>query len=174
MEINGVRWLPTSTVVWATGIRANTVVARLPVEKDSLGRVLVNEYLELPAFPGVYALGDNACIMDVTTGEALPPRAHFAVRQPKTVAANIVADLGGKARRPYRWKPAIEMISLGPRNAAMSFRGIHLFGLPVRLLWVLGYLSLVIGAYNRIRIVVDWLLILFFGRDSTLLRIERD
>lgn len=174
MEINGEQWLPTGTVVWATGIRANPVVARLPVEKDSLGRVLVNEYLELPAFPGVYALGDNACIMDAATGEALPPRAHFAVRQPKTVAANILADLGGKARRPYRWKPAIEMISLGPRNAAMSFRGIHLFGLPVRLLWVLGYLSLVIGAYNRIRIVVDWLLILFFGRDSTLLRIERD
>lgn len=173
IELDGREWLPTNTVVWAAGIRANPVVSSLAVQKDALGRVQVNGYLGVPDFPGVYALGDNACFMHPVTGEALPPRAHYAVRQPKTVVANIRADLEGKPRRLYRPGSDVEMISLGSRNAAFSVYGIHLFGLPVRLLWVLGYLSLVTGSYNRIRIVVDWLLILFFRRDSTLLRIER-
>jgi len=172
IQLNGEEWLPTSTVVWAAGIRANPVVSGLPVETDALGRVRVNGHLEVLHFPGVYALGDNAWIVHPVTGEALPPRAHFAVRQPKTVVANIMADLTGTSKELYRPGSDIQMISLGSRNAALSFHGIHLFGLPMRLIWILGYLSLVTGLYNRIRIIVDWLLILFFRRDSTLLRIE--
>lgn len=173
MELNHLEMEPTETVIWAAGIVANSVVSALPVEKDEIGRVRVDEYLRLAAYPGVYALGDNAHFEDPETGAVLPPRAHYAVRQPKIVVANILSDLKGTPSKRYHYQDAAELVSLGPRNAAMSLYGLHLSGLIARVIWLAGYLSIMIGPYNRTRVAIDWLLALIFQRDSTLLTVKR-
>ncbi|MEW6033258.1 MAG: NAD(P)/FAD-dependent oxidoreductase [Chloroflexota bacterium] len=173
MELDHLETEPTGTVVWTAGVVANPVVAALPVEKDEKGRVIVDQYLRIPEYPMVYALGDNAHFADPKTGAVLPPRAHYAVRQPRVVVANILADLDGRGLRPYRYQPASELVSLGPRNAAMNLYGVHLSGLLARIVWLVGYLSIMMGSYNRTRVALDWLLALIFGRDNTLLSVER-
>ncbi|MBI4301200.1 MAG: FAD-dependent oxidoreductase [Chloroflexi bacterium] len=172
VEINEEEVIPTHTVVWATGIRGNPVVECLPLAKDAWGRVKVNQYLEVSGASGVYALGDNALFINPKTGRPLPARAHVAVRQPRTVARNILADLlgGRKQASPVPW--VAETVSLGSREAAMKLWRWRLFGLPARFLWLISYLFLVPSVYARTRVVLDWLLALFFGRDTTLLRLR--
>ncbi len=171
MELDGGEVVPTQTVVWCAGTRTCDVVRSLPVAKDGEGRILVNEGLGVPGFPGVYALGDNAHFADPATGQPLPPRAHIAVRQPGTVAHNIVADLAGGRRKAFKVPWMADMVSLGSYSAAMKVGGVRVYGFPARVLWLGGYLALLPRNYNRIRVAADWFLSLFFGRDTTLLRL---
>jgi NADH dehydrogenase len=172
LEINGEEVIATRTLVWTAGIRASPVVEALPVEKDSLERVKVNRYLEVPGFPGVYALGDNASFVNPATGSPLPARAHIAVRQPRVVTRNVLADLFGGRKQPCPVPWMSETVSLGSRGAGMELLGLRLFGLPARFLWLVSYLLLVPSVYVRTRVLLDWLLALVFGRDTTLIRLR--
>ncbi len=99
VEINGGEVLPMSTLIWVAGVVANPRIAELDAEKDSIGRVMVNEYLEVPGYPGVYALGDCAHFEDPKTGRGIPPRAHSAVRQARVAARNVLADIRGRGKK---------------------------------------------------------------------------
>ena len=174
VEINGIENVPTSTLIWVAGVVANPRIADLDVEKDSIGRVLVNEYLELPGVPGVYAVGDCAHFEDPRSGRPIPPRAHTAVRQARVVALNILAEIRGKDKRPYRYVNTGEVVSLGVSKAVFRFHGLRLYGLPAKLIWLSAYALLVTGTYNRIRIIIDWLFSFVFGRDTTFIKMVRE
>jgi NADH:ubiquinone reductase (H+-translocating) len=172
IELDNGQVIATHTIVWTPGIMANPVVSALPVPKDRYGRVNVNEFLEVPGQAGVYAMGDNANMMDHNTGEPLPPTAHIAVRQPRAAAANIVASIKGGPKKPYRYLHMGQMVTLGPRSAVADIFGIKTHGFLTRVLWLAAYTSVMMGRYNRIRVFTDWALGLFFGRDSTMLRLR--
>ncbi len=173
MEINGGEIVPASMLIWTAGILANPVVAELDVPKDYIGRVWVNERLEVPGFPGVFAVGDCAFFEDPKTGRPIPPRAHIAVRQARVAARNIVADIRGQGRKPYRYSNTSEMVSLGASKAVFRFHGIRIYGLMARLIWLAGYSLLVTGTYNRCRIIMDWMFSSIFGRDITFLNLKK-
>lgn len=84
------------TVIWTAGVRANPVIEALPVGKDHLGRVKVNNHLQLPDHPEVYVLGDCAHFEDAASGHALPPTAQVAIQQARVVAINLARRLQGK------------------------------------------------------------------------------
>ena len=102
VEINNTEIVPTSTLIWVAGVVANPRIAELDATSDSTGRVLVNQYLEVPGFPGVYAVGDCAHFEDPGSGQPIPPRAHTAVRQAKIAAHNILAEIRGRDKKAYR------------------------------------------------------------------------
>ena len=77
----------------AVGASLNPVVAALEVEKER-AQIVVNDHLEIPGYPGVWALGDCARVINPRTGQPSPPTAQFALRQGGTVAANVAAALG--------------------------------------------------------------------------------
>ena len=174
LEINGKEIIPTGTLIWVTGVIANPRIAELAAEKDRQGRVLVNEYLEVPGFPGVYAVGDCAHFDDPRSGTPIPPRAHIAVRQAKAVARNLLAEIRGRDKKPYFYDNSAEIVSLGDTKAIFRFRGLRLYGLPARLIWIGAYSLLVTGLYNRIRILTDWIMSFIFGRDTVFLRLSDD
>jgi NADH dehydrogenase len=173
VEINGTEFVPTSTVIWVAGVVAHPLVAELSVDRDNIGRVLVNEYMEVPEIAGVYAVGDCAHFKDPRSGQPIPPRAHTAVRQARVVAHNILAEIRGRDKKPYRYTNTAEAVSLGSSDAAVRFYGLRLYGFLARLVWLVGYSSLVTGTSNRIRIIMDWLLSLVFGRDVTFIKLTR-
>jgi NADH dehydrogenase len=173
VEINGTENVPTSTLIWMPGVVANPRIAELDVEKDDIGRVLVNEYLEVRGVDSVYAVGDCAHFEDPKTGRPIPPRAHTAVRQAKVVARNILAEIRGMDKKPYRYSNNADMVSLGATKAIFRFHKLRLYGFPARLIWLAGYSLLVTGIYNRLRITIDWLLSVVFGRDTTFLKLTK-
>jgi NADH dehydrogenase len=171
-EINGKEIVPASTIIWTSGVVANPRIAELQTQRDSLGRVVVNEYLELPKMPRVYAVGDCASFKDPVSGHFAPPRAHIAVRQAKVAAHNILAEVRGRNKKPYHYTDSAEMISLGASKGVVRVYNFRIYGLLARLIWIVAYSSLVTGRYNSIRIVMDWLLSRIFGRDITYLRLN--
>jgi NADH dehydrogenase len=171
LEINGEEVVPTGTLIWVAGVTANPLVAELNVTRDATGRALVDRYLELPGFPGVYAIGDNAHFEDERTGQGIPPRAHTAVRQARVAAKNILADIRGYDRQPYHYSQSSEAVSLGASRAVFRYGNIRIYGFAAKLIWLAAYSFLVTGAYNRVRIMNDWVLTRMFGRDTTYLKL---
>jgi NADH dehydrogenase len=170
VEINGNEKVPTHTLLWVAGVVANPRISEIDAKKDSMGRIYVNEHLNVPGFPGIYAAGDCAHFEDPLSGQPIPPRAHTAVRQAKIVAHNILAEIRGMDMKPYKYRVPPEMVSLGASGAVFRFRNLRLYGLAARLVWLWGYALLITGANNRIRIVMDWLISVVFGRDTTFLK----
>jgi NADH dehydrogenase len=157
--------LTTDTVIWTAGVKAAPVVEALPVEKDKLGRVLVNEYLEIPTCPGVFAIGDAAHSRDSRLQDALPPTAQVAVQQACAVANNIARDLRGRAKAPFAYRHRGDLVSLGIGDGVGEIAGLAFSGLPAWLLWRSVFLAKLVGWKNRIRVALDWLVGAFFERD---------
>ncbi|MBI4303196.1 MAG: FAD-dependent oxidoreductase [Chloroflexi bacterium] len=172
VELDNKEVIATNTIIWTAGVIPSPRIAELDVAKDGIGRVVVNEHMEVPGVPGVYAVGDCAYFKDPKTGQAVPPRAHNAVRQAKVAAHNILAEIRGRNKKLYHYTNTAEIISLGASKATLRFHGFRLYGFPARLVWVLAYSTLVTGSYNRLRILTDWLLSLTYGRDLTHIKLD--
>lgn len=173
VEINGSERMETETLLWVAGVVSNPRIAELDVEKDSIGRVFVDPFLGVPKFPGVYAAGDCAHFEDPLSGQPVPPRAYTAVRQAKAIAHNILSEIRGGDANPYNDGRIPQMVSLGASRAVVRFRRLQLYGYPARLAWLTAYALLIAGSYNRIRVLMDWLLSSMFGRDTTFLRLTQ-
>jgi len=60
------------TLVWTAGTAPNPLLKSQPFERDKRGAVKVDFTLAVPGYPGVWALGDCAAVIDAKTGKALP------------------------------------------------------------------------------------------------------
>jgi NADH dehydrogenase len=52
----------TDVTIWTAGIQPSPIVQALNVEKDPQGRVVLNEYHQIPVYPEVYVVGDCASL----------------------------------------------------------------------------------------------------------------
>ncbi len=157
--------IPTHTLIWTAGVTAHPVVAGLPCERDRSGRILVNEYFEVPGYPGVYALGDCAHQADSQTGQPYPMTAQAALRQAAAAARVVAAEVRGQPRRPFTFRPVGEMVPLGSHHAVAEIRGLIFRGFFAWWLWRTYYLLRMPGLATKLRLIFDWTIDLFFGRD---------
>jgi NADH dehydrogenase len=94
--IDGVQ-IPSRTLVWTAGTVANPLILSLPCGKER-GRIRVDEFLRVPNWPNVWAVGDCAFVPDVRNpGKSHPPTAQHAIREGKIVAQNITSALLGSS-----------------------------------------------------------------------------
>ena len=172
LELQDGRLIMSHCVIWTAGNRVNPVVTALPAAKAKDGRLLVNEFFEVQGTPGVYALGDNAAQPDTHTGEPYVATAQVALRQGRALAAQIEADLTGRARRPFRFKLLGEMVPLSRRTAVADLMGWKLTGFPAWVLWKTVYMLKLPTLATRVRVVLDWTVELFFERDVSELTVD--
>ena len=67
----------TKTIIWSGGVAPSSLVSSLSCMHDSKsGRIIVDKYLEIPEYNGVFALGDCAFIIDPNTGNPYPHTAQ--------------------------------------------------------------------------------------------------
>ena len=126
--------IPTKTLIATIGAVPNPVLSALPCEKER-GRIAVNESLEIPGYPGVWALGDCAWIVDAKTGIPCPPTAQCAVLEAKCVAENIRNMLDSKPGRAFAFSARGMLSSLGSHSAAGEILGVKVSGLFAWSIW---------------------------------------
>jgi NADH:ubiquinone reductase (H+-translocating) len=169
------RRVPARTVVWTAGVKPSPVVARLGLPLDQGGRLVVDRTMRVQAPAGdapragvVWALGDCAAVPDGSRpGKICPPTAQHAIRQGRLVARNVVASLGGRPARPFRYRTKGVVAELGRNEAVAITLGIRWRGLPAWLIARTYHLLLMPGLGRRLRLLVDWNVALVFGRDAS-------
>jgi NADH dehydrogenase len=121
--------------------------------------------MEVPEWPGVWALGDCAMVPDRETGRPFPPTAQHALRQGKVLAGNVLAAIHGGARRPFCFKTLGLLASIGRRTGVANILGLNFSGFVAWVLWRTIYLSKLPRFEKKVRVALDWLLDLVFTKD---------
>jgi NADH dehydrogenase len=163
--------VPTRTLVWCVGVRADPLVEGLGLKTDK-GRVVVDEFMRVPGHPEVFACGDAAAVPDVTRpGSATAMTAQHAQRQGALVGRNIAASLGHGTARRYKHHDLGWVVELGGRDAAANPLKVPLAGLPAKAVTRGYHLAAMPG--NRVRTAADWLLDAVLPRQTVQLGLVR-
>ncbi|MGH9594537.1 MAG: NAD(P)/FAD-dependent oxidoreductase, partial [Bryobacteraceae bacterium] len=121
--------------------------------------------LEVPDWPGVWALGDCATVPDLTTGKACPPTAQHALRQGRTLARNIIATIEGGEKKPFRFKQLGALAAIGRRTGVAEVFGFQFSGFIAWWMWRTIYLGKLPRFEKKFRVALDWTLDLWFAKD---------
>jgi NADH dehydrogenase len=164
--------VPTNALVWTAGISPHALLATLPCHKEK-GRVLVNECLDVPEWPGVWALGDCALVPDVKTGTFHPPTAQHALREGKLAARNILATLRGEPQKPFVYSTLGLLAPIGKRTGVANILGVNFSGFLAWWLWRTIYLLKLPRFEKKLLVALDWTLDVLFSKDLVHFRTTR-
>ncbi|GAA2855899.1 NAD(P)/FAD-dependent oxidoreductase [Paenarthrobacter ilicis] len=150
--------VPARIVVWAGGLKAGDLIAGSGLPQGRGGRVDVETDLTAPGVDGVYVLGDAANITDAT-GAKLPQLGSVAQQAGKWAATNILADLNGGTRTPFKYmdKGYMAMVGRGAAVAELGRKRIQLQGPFAFLSWLVVHLALLSGLQQKARALFSWL-----------------
>ena len=81
--------IQASTIVWAAGVRGNSVIEASGFEAIR-GRVKVTPDLRVPGYEEIFIVGDCTLIMNEETNRPYPPTAQIAMQQGQVIANNLV------------------------------------------------------------------------------------
>ena len=163
VELSDGESIATRTLVWTAGTSPHPLLATLPCKKEA-GRLLVDDRLELPEWPGVWALGDCAWVPD-PSGRPYPPTAQHALRQGRVIAENVVAHLDGRSKHPFVFRALGQLASIGRRAGVAQILGLRFSGFSAWWLWRMIYLAKLPRAEKKLRVLLDWTLDLVFSKD---------
>ncbi len=162
----------TNTLVWTAGTSPHSLLDTLPFTKVR-GRVLVNEYLEVPEWPGVWAFGDCAVVPDRNTGDSHPPTAQHALREGKVAARNILATIRGGQKKPFLYSTLGLLAPIGKRTGVANILGVNFSGFIAWWLWRTIYLLKLPRFEKKVLVALDWTLDVLFSKDLVHFRTAR-
>ena len=164
VELDNGETIRTKTVVWTAGTSPNAILEALPCAKEH-GRVVVNEFMEVPGHSGVWALGDCAFALDPGTGKPYPPTAQHAMREGKIVGKNILATIRTRRKKSFEFSTLGLLAAIGRRSGVANILGVNFSGFLAWFLWRTIYLSKLPRLEKKVRVALDWTLDLLFAKD---------
>lgn len=162
----------TNTLVWTAGTSPNSLLDTLPCTKVR-GRIVVNEYLKVPEWPGVWALGDCARVPDRKTGQSHPLTAQHALREGKVAAQNILATVRGDRMKPFLYSTIGLLAPIGKRTGVANILGVNFSGFIAWWLWRTIYLLKLPRFEKKVLVALDWTLDVLFSKDLVQFRTVR-
>lgn len=153
--------IPASNVIWAAGVRGESIAGTLGVPLDGSGRVTVAPDCSVPGHPEVFVIGDLAYLEDPVTGQAVPGVAQGALQQGEFVARLIRETLLGQGpsdgTRFFRYRDKGDMATIGRAKAVADVGGRTLTGFLAWVLWSVVHILFLIGFRNKILVMINWL-----------------
>jgi len=160
------------TLVWTAGTAPNPLVKSLPLPKTKHGAVTVDATLAVPGHAGLWAIGDCAAVFDAKTTKACPPTAQFALREAEVLAKNIRAQVEGRPLKPFHFNSLGSLCVVGHQTACAELtvpfardKALQFSGLLAWAMWRGIYLAKLPGIEQKIRVLMDWTVELFFPPD---------
>ena len=149
--------IPTQTVIWVSGICANTVEG-FPAESiGHAGRFLTDRFCRVKGVKDVYAIGDVSLVEgDEEYPLGHPQLAQVAMQQAKTVAKKFKAMSKGKELKPFKYKNLGVMATIGRNHAVAEISGKKFGGFPAWALWLVVHLRSILGVKNKTFILLNW------------------
>jgi NADH:quinone reductase (non-electrogenic) len=158
--------LPTRTVVWTAGVVPHPTSKAFGLPLDERGAVVVDDHLRVRGQDRVWALGDAAAVPDpARPGRPCPPTSQHAVRQGKTAARNVAAELGVGTAAPFAYRSKGQFVNLGRYKAVAKIGPRTFRGFPAWWFARTYHMSQIPGTMRKVRAVADWTIGLPFRRD---------
>lgn len=150
------RVIPTHTVIWGAGVRANPLGQALGVALGRGGRIVVNPDMSIPGHPEAFVIGDMALGTN-PDGTLHPQLAQAALQGGKHVARQIQRHLRGEPTEPFIYRDPGSMATIGRSAAVAQFpNGWKFTGFLAWAMWLFLHLVYLIGFRNRLNVMINW------------------
>lgn len=120
VTLKGGEHIESSTVVWTAGVEAHPLTQQIRAERDAQGRLRVNDLLQIPTQPDVYATGDTAHAKTDELGNIALMTCQHAIQLGKFAGHNAAASLLNAAPHPYRQVNYVTCLDLGGWGAVYT------------------------------------------------------
>ena len=151
----------TRTIIATIGNSPSPVITKFPVAQEQ-GRVLVDRNLRVRDTQNIWSIGDCAIIPlneeQKSKEDFAPPTAQFAVREAKSLAQNIKAELENKPLKPFQYNSKGALASLGAGRGVAEIFGIKLTGRLAWLIWRAYYILFLPGIPTKISVLWNWIM----------------
>ncbi len=165
VELDGRERIPTYLLIWAGGVKPIEAIQALECQRGKHGGVVVDATCAVVGHPGIWAMGDCAEVPQPDGHGSYAPTAQNATRQGTVVAENILASLRGQPTRPFTFRPLGELALVGKRSGVAQVFGFRFSGPIAWAMWRAIYWVKMPDMGQRIRILLDWVLDVAFGRN---------
>ena len=173
VELSDGTAIPAETLLWTAGVRPSPVIDALPCQKPK-GRLVVDEFLRVPDFPGLWAAGDSAAVPRRAPAQVHPPTAQHALREGRTAARNIEATILGRRLTPFAYATQGQLATIGRHTGVAMVFGVNFSGFVAWWLWRTVYLMKLPRLTKKLRVLASWTLDLLFGTEIEQLVTLRD
>ncbi|MBE9063888.1 NAD(P)/FAD-dependent oxidoreductase [cf. Phormidesmis sp. LEGE 11477] len=147
--------LPTTTVVWAAGLKAAVPEAAIALEQTDKQKVKVRDTLQLIDYDNVYAIGDLAYVQQ--QGKPLTGVAPEALQQGVAIARNIRRQIKGKDPQPFSYFNKGRLAIIGSYGGVGKIGPVLLTGFLPWLMWLGVHLVYLPGFRSRLLVLLSWL-----------------
>jgi len=160
------------TLVWTAGVTPVEIIQN-SIFKIKKGKIIVNEFLEIPNHPGVFAIGDCSQFDDEVNNK-FPPTAQLAEAHAKLVAYNIKQAIENKEKKKFEYSWKGQSAIIGKHSGIAEVMGMKITGFWAWVLWRNYYLTKMPNIEKRIRVWLDWNIDLFSRIDISRYGFKRD
>ena len=161
LKLKGGVEIPTTTVIWAAGVRAVDFIKDCGGECIRDGRIKVNEHLQVEGSADVFAIGDCAAFFPEPEGRPLPTVAPVATQQAKVAYRNILHLIKGEELEKFVYKDLGAMATIGRGQAVVGSP--KMSGFFAWCAWMLVHLIRLAGAHTNLTVAIKWTWNLFSG-----------
>lgn len=162
--------ISTRTIISCTGIAQVPLLDTLDVPRDEHGRLITDAFTQVQGRDNVWAAGDCAAVPH-PKGGTCPPLGLYAMQVGRHVGRNILRGHRGKPLKPLSYTGIGDACSLGRRRAVAHLRGLRFTGITAWLVWRTFLIHYVPTWDRKVRLLLDWLVWPFVGRDIVNMRV---
>lgn len=154
----GERFFASRNVIWAAGVEGHPLAKMLTDKLDGRGRVLVTPELLVEGEDHIYACGDMTYFgHDERFPKGLPGVAPTAIQQGKRAALNILAELDGKEKKPFKYFDKGRMATIGRSAAVAEAKGLNMKGFTAWFAWLFIHLIYLVEFQDRVVVFMRWI-----------------
>jgi len=156
----------TTLLIYVSGIKAVTIDG---IPQESIGRggrISCDPTMKIVGMEDVYCAGDMALASEPDYPNGHPQLAQVAMQEGKLIANNLNAAQKGKEAQNFKYRNLGSMATIGRNKAVADLGSVHLKGILAWLIWMLIHLRSVLGARNKLIVLIDWIINYFSFRSS--------
>lgn len=112
--------IEAKTVIWTTGVRASSLTAQIPGERDGLGRLHVDAHLQVIGQQDIFATGDVAYAATDDLGNHALMTCQHAIVLGRHAGNNVAAQMLGVAPVAYSQPKYVTCLDLGGWGAVYT------------------------------------------------------
>ncbi len=146
----------TNNVIWAAGVKPNRVEGLKPETFSKGGRIKVDRFNKAEGYENIFALGDNAAMVEEKWPNGHPQVAQPAIQQGELLAKNLSKLVQKKPLKPFHYKDLGSMATVGKNKAVVDLPFFKFQGVFAWLVWMLVHLMSILGVKNRLIIFINW------------------
>ncbi len=156
VEFNNGESIITNTLVWAAGIKGNTIKG---LNNDIItrgNRLKVNRYSQVETYNNIYAIGDIALMTTPLYPNGHPQVATVANDQGVLLGKNLNRISTGKQIIEFEYSNKGSMATVGKHLAVVDLPKISFQGLLAWVFWMFLHLMLILGVKNKFIVLTNW------------------